>query len=289
MYTSLIWRWSMAHGVRPEINPWLLIVPSLFEAFGWAAAFKTVDAVYDHREWLGYGAAAIVLIVGGAIWFVLWARLTEIWPWRRLRVAKEELAKTLEENSELRRSLTAIQNLPPALRSLAQSIAIKPPHNVQCVGFKVFSDALVEATLVFKNVPNGKLLGKFQWPRLRVTYYDHVTGQELTEMVPLVWTGPRIGSGYAPDEINADESYAQIAACIPGQNQGWTTCAINEGELDDFGRPREDLHAEELPARELRIVAVLSGEHGRLSIPPITGVLTLGEDGSASFVRNLDV
>ena len=36
----------------------------------------------------------------------------------------------------------------------------KPPHNVQCVGFKLLKDDdFITATLCFRNVPTGKLLG----------------------------------------------------------------------------------------------------------------------------------
>lgn len=161
-----------------------------------------------------------------------------------------------------------------------QSKPSKPEHNVQCIGFRHFeddSDLFPSAELIFKNVPTGELLGKFMWPRLRVIYYDNSTGIEIADMCPLVW---RMKSGNAPNEIGTEESYAQLATQVPFV--GWRAFEINE-DADEFGE-RNELNPVELPTGELRIVATLSGGY-KASIKSVTGVLTLGEDGTASFSK----
>ena len=155
----------------------------------------------------------------------------------------------------------------------------KPAHNVQCVGFKAISDPpFTIAALIFRNVPNGKLLGKFRYPRLSVTYYDNSTGLEIVYMCPMLWWNQYED---VPAEIDASESYSQVALYCEGK---WKAYELNEPRDDDL-YPKDRLNSVELPAGEFRIVAVLSGDYGSLSIPQVTGVLTLGKDGNASFVR----
>lgn len=162
-----------------------------------------------------------------------------------------------------------------------QNRLVKPEHNVQCVGFRVLvDDPFAIAVLSFQNVPTpGKLMGKFEYPRLRVVYYEHLTGQEIADMCPLQWWDSEKDR---PAEINARESHAVIATCFQGK---WQASEINEPS-EDFDNWHK-LHSIDLPPGDFRIIARLSGAFN-LSIAPVTGVLTLSEDGTASFQRMSD-
>jgi hypothetical protein len=127
-------------------------------------------------------------------------------------------------------------------------------------------------------VSPDQLLGKFEWPRLRVIYYDNSTGQEIDDLAPLLWWE----SENRPDEIDAAGSHARIASYFKGK---WEACEVNEPSEDYY--PTNKFHWIELPAREVRIIATLSGGYG-MSIPRVEGLLTLGDDGSASFQRTSD-
>jgi hypothetical protein len=52
--------------------------------------------------------------------------------------------------------------------------------------------------------------------------------------------------------------------------------------------PQNKYHWIELPKGEVRIIAIRSGGYGNLHIPHVNGVLTLGENGTASFQRTPD-
>ncbi len=251
----------------PDGKRW--VMPVLLESFGLAAAFKTFDAFDAGKPWkiyFGYAVLGVVLMIGGVLWAVFRKRVAEISPWNKLRGKEAQLAQALLVNSELR----------------AKSGLDKSSHNVQCVGFKAISDPpFTTATLIFRNVPNGQLLGKFQFPRLRVIYYDHSTGLEIADLCPLLWWGQYED---APSEIGASETYAQVALFFEGK---WKAYELNEPRENDF-HPKHGTNSIELPAGELRIVAMLSGEYRNLSIPQVRGVLTLKEDGSASFQHTND-
>lgn len=155
----------------------------------------------------------------------------------------------------------------------------KPTHNVQCVGFKVFrNDDFVVATLGFQNAPTGKPLGKFQSPRLRVIYYDHLTGAELADMCPTVWWND---SGDTPTDIGVRAQYALVASFFK-QIPKWTASESNEPS-EDFDAWHK-LNSADLPNGEIRVIAMLSGAHD-LRVPPVEGVLTLHGDGNASFIK----
>jgi hypothetical protein len=151
------------------------------------------------------------------------------------------------------------------------------------VGFKVFdedNDPFTVATLIFRNLPNGNLLGKFVCPRLRVIYYDNSTGMEIADICPMEWWNSDGENG--PTEIDADEHYAEVASFFEGEAK-WTAYALSEPLDGDDPYPRKKLDSTPLPTGDLRIVAMLSGDYRKLSIPQVTGILTLREDGSASF------
>ena len=158
---------------------------------------------------------------------------------------------------------------------------VKPQHNVQCVGFELISDDPFSiAALCFQNVPTpGRLMGKFEYPRLRVIYYVASTGQEIADLCPLQWHGTE----NRPNEITAAVIQAQIATFL-AVAEVWRLFEVNEPseDFDDWHK----LHHIEIPAGQYRIVAKLSGSYDcKLQIKPVFGVLTLREDGTASFQR----
>jgi len=168
--------------------------------------------------------------------------------------------------------------------SSALNDLVKPQHNVQCVGFELISDDPFSiAALCFQNVPTpGRLMGKFKYPRLRVIYYVNSTGQEIADMCPLQWHGTENG----PNEITAEVSHAQIATFLT-VGEVWRLFEVNEPseDFDDWHK----LHHIEVPAGEYRIISKLSGSYDpQLRIKPVFGVLTLREDGTASFQRTDD-
>jgi hypothetical protein len=176
------------------------------------------------------------------------------------------------KNASARKSLLET-NSPPIHPVPLLNSADKPQHNVQCTGFKVFmDDNFITATLSFRNVPNGKLLGKFQMPYLRVIYYDLSTGEEVADMCRTEWWNEE---GNPPAEIGSQEQYAVVASCFKG-DKIWDALELVEDEAVGM-----KLHSVKLPVHELHIVASLSAYP--LRIPPVEGILTLGEDGSASF------
>jgi hypothetical protein len=266
-------------GNDPHSGGKLWIMPAILELFGASSvlkAYDTFDVGKPWYVWIGYAATGIVFQSGGILWAVFRKRLAELWPWHQLRVMRAELSQVLQERSELRER----SDVP----SPVQSRLIKPQHNVQCIGFKFITEAdfpLSMATLCFQNVPTpGKLMGKFEYPRLRVIYYANSTGQEIAEMCPLQWYGNENG----PNEITAEVSHAEIATFLTAADV-WRLFEVNEPseDFDDWHK----LHFIEVPAGEYRIIAMLSGSYG-LNIPDVTGVLTLGEDGTASFQRASD-
>lgn len=217
----------------------------------------------------GLLAAAVFVILIHAYW----QYLREHHAIRNITAASGVLA---EDNSP-------IEPKPSPLFATATTLPIqsgwtKPPHNVQYVGFEVFvDDDFVTATLCFQNVPiPGKLLGKFEWPRLRVIFYDHSTGEELADMCPIVW---RSDSGDPPTEIGVKKQYAEVASFFKGTLK-WTAHELNEPS-EDFDSWHK-LNSVDLPAKDVRIIATLSGIN-KLRVPPVEGVLTLGEGGHATF------
>jgi hypothetical protein len=118
----------MARAIDVGIDGKLLIMPAILEAFGWALAFKTIDKLGDHAPWMSvceYGLAAIALIIGGVVWFFFLARLAEIWPWRKLRIARKELADAIAENTDLKRQIADVNQaaaLPPSKLTIHSAI-----------------------------------------------------------------------------------------------------------------------------------------------------------------------
>ncbi len=183
-----------------------------------------------------------------------------------------------------RRSLQEQERSPVLSLSVAvapSSVSVsleKPQHNVKFVGFKFIHDEPFRiAALRFQNVPTpGKLMGKFESPRLRVIYYEGSTGQEIADMCPIIWWDDKDGV----IDISADGRDADLASYFEGK---WTASEQNE-PADNYDSWHQ-LNSVELPVGEIRIEAYLTGQYGLLSIPKVTGVFTLNKDGSASFTQ----
>lgn len=262
----------------------LWIMPAILGTFGFSSvlkAFDTFDAGKSWHVWVSYATAGTLLTAAGVVWAVFRKKIAELWPWHQLRNTREELAKTLRANLELQLALSQDKPTPkPLLPAPPEARDIpKPPHNVQCVGFKTISDSGFEiACLCFRNVSvPGGLIGKFLHPRLRVVYYDNSTGQEIADMCPLTWWG---SDNTAPVEINAEGSCAEVAS-YSVMDEIWKAFEVNE-DLDYTGNDR--LIVREFPAGEYRIVVKLIGFY-QLHVPVFSGILTLLNDGSSSFTR----
>lgn len=250
-------------GVEPARDGKLWIMPVLLELFAFPFAWISVQMLHDHEPWVNiaaYALTGIVLCVTGLVWAVFRKRISELWPWNRLRIARAELTRVLEDNAALRKTLPLA----------------KPQHNVQCVGFQTISSADFDlAVLSFQNVPiPGQLLGKFEYARLRAIYYDDSTGQEIADLSPLQWWDQESGI----PEITAQGADAVMASFFKPEGK-WKA-----SELIDSEDVWHQLHSVELLPGKYKIVAVLSGSMAA-QIPPVEGILTLGVDGTSSFER----
>lgn len=172
-----------------------------------------------------------------------------------------------------------IQPSPFPVPTSAEGKPASPKHNVQCIGFKrieidpQFPD-LSMAALCFQNVPvSGEPIGEFGYARLKVDYHIPSTGERITEVFPAKWFdchGPSV-------RIDVTTKCALIALCIGSK---WTADRIIEDSEDWRGEFR--VECVDLPLGQIKIVATLLGEHN-LSIAPVVGILTLGENGAATF------
>lgn len=266
MNTSILRRILVSANQGESADGKLWIMPVILELFALPFAWISVQMLHDHEPWgaiAEYALTGIVLGIAGVVWAVFRRRIAEVWPWHQLRVVRAEIARVEQENAETRKRLGLN----------------KPQHNVQCVGFKYIEcEPFKIAALRFQNVPvPGKLMGKFEWPRLRVIFYENSTGQEIADLAPVQWWDDKDGIM----DISAEGRDADIASYFEGK---WTA---SETYSDEHTlQPR--LHSVDLPAGDIRIIAILSGQHGALPVPQVTGILTLGEDGTASFQRMSD-
>ncbi|CAM5998705.1 unnamed protein product [Sphagnum balticum] len=188
-------------------------------------------------------------------------------------------------NALNKRSLARIATSAPLPTPIAApSEIVKPTHNVQFVEFKQLDeDYFRAATLVFRNVPNGKLLGKFLTPRLKVAYYDHATGLEIDDFYSVGWWGE--------EEIVEDISVAGRSAVLAIFTDKWRVGGqdntLTSRVVEDESTPWDGRRSIELPFGEIRIVAVLFGNYVSSQAVTVTGVLTLGADGTASFSKDV--
>lgn len=181
---------------------------------------------------------------------------------------------------------------PPPVRQPNQAHAVvpkAPSHNVRFVGFRRiqidpdFPD-LTLATLCFENalIP-GKPVVDFHFARLQVNYSDFSTEEMIAEAFLARWHD----SPHAPIDISAGRKQcAIIASCISSK---WATDSLIDTPINpaleyDFGGSEYKHESVPLPLGRIKIKATLIGTHN-LSIPPVEGILTLGADGSASFLN----
>ena len=163
-------------------------------------------------------------------------------------------------------------------------------HNIQFVGFKLIQidpglPDLALAALCFENILiPGKSLGNFRLAELRVVYRDFTTGEVIATAYPAKWHD----SPDAPIDICADEKRCAIIASSLGSK--WATDSLIEVTINpelQYGPGGTEYKRESVPLQlgRIKVKATLIGAHN-LSIPPVEGILTLGEDGNASFVEN---
>jgi hypothetical protein len=111
-------------------------------------------------------------------------------------------------------------------------------------------------------------------PSVRALYYHKSTGQELADLSPLSWWN---ASGDPPMDIGPQKEYALVASFFRVSGV-WTA---SETYTDEFDLSLK-LHSVELPAGDIHVIASLTGVAG-LWIGKVEGILTLSEDGTASF------
>jgi hypothetical protein len=163
-------------------------------------------------------------------------------------------------------------------------------HNVQFVGFRriqIDSDFpdLALATLCFENalIPE-KPVADFHFARLQVNYSDFSTGEALADVFLSRWHD----SPDAPIDICAGRKQCAIIASSIGSK--WATDSLIDTPINlaleyGFGGSEYRHESVPLPLGRIKVKATLIGTHN-LSIPPIKGILTLGEDGAASFMQD---
>jgi hypothetical protein len=157
----------------------------------------------------------------------------------------------------------------------------RPKHNVQYVGFKSIQidpqrPGLSFAILYFQNIPiAGESVGEFRHARVRVTYRHESTDEEITDIFPARWNG----EDDAAVNIGFHAQGAVIASCIGDE---WTADRTIKKQAH-WGTYTE-VESIPIPTGTLKITATLIGENN-ISLAPITGILTLGNDSTASFVR----
>jgi hypothetical protein len=165
-----------------------------------------------------------------------------------------------------------------------------PIHNVQFVGFKRIPidpdlPELALATLCFENVliPRESI-ADFRFARLRVNYRDFSTGETIAEAFPARWHN-------SPDDpidiLAGEEKCAIIASCFGSK---WATDSLidvpaNPALEYGFGGSEYKRESVPLPLGCIKVKATLIGEHN-LSIQQVSGILTLAENGNASFTPN---
>jgi hypothetical protein len=220
-------------------------------------------------------AWALRATFGLAVFWLFWACFLA---WRDKEKEVQELEAKVRK-LEASASIPPVQNIYlPALPTQSKPEPLK--HNVQCLGFRhiVFDPILPELTaaaLCYQNVPiTGEQIGEFSSARLKVNFYRESDGEEIAEAFPAKW----IDLDAPSITIGVTTKCAIIASCIAGK---WGVDRLIDPSL---GWVYNNVESTKLPLGRIRIVATLFGQNN-VSVPPITGTLILGEDGSASFVR----
>jgi hypothetical protein len=174
----------------------------------------------------------------------------------------------------------ATTSVPPVQNIYFPTPAVPPrpeplKHNVQCLGVEISPDFPL-VLMCFRNVEvPGKPMGNFKAARLKVTFYLESSGKEVEEIFPARWLG-------FPDqdeiEIGVKKQCAVIAMHF---STGWvaqSTVGIPAGIGWEY-----EIENTFLPSDRLKIVANLFGKNNISLDEPFTGILTLSEDGTASF------
>jgi hypothetical protein len=173
---------------------------------------------------------------------------------------------------------------------LADSKPNRLTHNVRFIGLKriqLIRDVpdMALATLCFENsLIAGQEILDFHLARLRVDYSDPSTGEKIAEAFLARWNE----SPDAPiDILGSEKKYAIIASCLGSK---WTTDSLIDVPVNPaleygFGGSEYKRSHVPLPLGRIKINATLIGARN-LSIPPVEGILTLGEDGSVSFIQD---
>jgi hypothetical protein len=163
------------------------------------------------------------------------------------------------------------------LSTSIQNAAIKPPkHNVQCLGVIVGEKA---AKIGFRNVEvANQKIADFHQARARIRYTVAASGAEIATVHAAQWADSR----EYDISIGFDPQYAVVAVFL---ENCWF--AVSTVEVLTPWSESEAYFKREytpLPTGHLKIEATLFGEEN-LTLPAYYGVLTLTEDGQASFAQ----
>ncbi|MHB1958422.1 MAG: hypothetical protein ACYCO5_05265 [Acidobacteriaceae bacterium] len=178
------------------------------------------------------------------------------------------------ERSQRMKVQETAKDLKPFLATRAQASTSKSPHNVQCLGVEA-GERAAQIGFINVEIPNQDV-GNFNRARLKIRYSLAHSGEEVALVFPARW----IGSDEYEISIGFEPEYAVLAVYINNQWHGVETVEVltPQSEIESYFRRELRL----LPSAQLRIEATLFGKNN-LSLLPFTGILTLREDGSASF------
>jgi hypothetical protein len=151
-------------------------------------------------------------------------------------------------------------------------------HNVQCLGVEITPDFPL-ILMCFRNIEiPGKPVGLFKAARLKVTFYLESSGEEVAEIFPVKWSG-------FPDQDEIEIGVKKVCAILAmhslDSDLGWEAHST-KGIPAEIGW-KYILERTFLPSDRLKVVANLIGEDNLSMDKPIEGILTLGEDRSASW------
>lgn len=136
--------------------------------------------------------------------------------------------------------------------------------NVQCLGIEAGNGT---AKICFQNVAiPGEQIGYFREARVKVDYSLEAYSEQVATIFPARW----IGFDEGEIEVGVTPQCAVLAVYL---GTSWIAVDISNNRFQYTP----------LPSTRLKIVATLFGENN-LSLPPIAGLLILGEDGIASFI-----
>lgn len=202
--------------------------------------------------------------------------------WACFLAWRDEEKKVHKLEGELR-TLKASASIPPVQNNYFSAPTVPPKpeplkHNVQCVGVEITPNFPL-VLMCFRNVEiPGKPVGRFKAARLKVTFYLESTGEQVEEVFPARWSG-------FPDQDEIEIGVKKVCAILAmhslDSDLGWEAHSTN-GIPAEIGW-KYILERTFLPSDRLKVVANLIGENNLSMDKPIEGILTLGEDRSASW------